>query len=1056
MKGKYKLFGHMGLALFLVSALVLTLAPVAQAATAVTDVWVDFPFGATPPNIVSTNAGNEYYIHFTATTALSRGIDTVTVTWPDGSAAMCGTASTARDFTVTSADETDVYFSTDYGTLGSNATWYRLVGDGVVGGYRVKVTTPIDVATGQDVWIKFDPDASDTIITSCETAGVNYKVSVTTSQDTTPVLSRAFALGDTSAVVSTLTVTPLVDTAGVATQYIAAFTDANNVPVGGTVTLKFPLGTTIPSTISTTDVLFTADGTNYSNATAVVVDTDLRTIKGTTPVILSDANSKMKIANSAGVANSQTATEACYWMISTSTDAQWYQSDSADTITAGSATQILVANGELGIPTDQYSDDATMINMLSGKIFVTMADQYGNAVLVSGGVTVSLSSSPSGSFYVNGNATPSSGAYTSTNSISVTTADPASATQQVYFRGSTAGSYTLTFSNASYTDANWTMTLAPAVSLYDANDNLVNTYGATSTSYVAELVGTTTFTTQKYGVDYINDAITAAFAGDTIKLGDGIYELDAAISLNEAITLTSVNGASSTTLRNTATTFDQGITVGASGTATNPLIIDGLTFQRLRAGITFERAVYSDGYDYVTVRNCIFNYIEPDVQVDASTPGAVVFIGTRLIDADITSATVSNNTFNNCCVTWPDLGSGAKSAVIAFQTFHATYTLTGGTISGNTLNNCSGIGIGINGYNADGYITADVTNNTITNGFSAIQVERYSKSVTVTGNTITGAYFYGVRVTDTTATAMTIKNNTITDTVGVGDTGADGAGIRIGTVTAVVPVVQYNDITGSNTYAIKVDSTAAATSCQYNWYGDATGPNYTALAGATIGKSNPNGTGDKITDKVTYYPWLHKPVTDVVADNASYQTSNMKLVSGWNTMSTPVKLISTADSIDELIPSGMTIGYYYDGGFQQITTGYVLDACDAVYVKMSAATYVQFKFDAGAFTAPSKDLAVGWNLISLASLATSKDATDAVASVDLTAAGLPGWSQLVSPSMNASQTDIYGAVETAWSESSGQGTSAETMQPGLGYWIYMQNAATLAGFELTPIVPDLD
>jgi len=58
--------------------------------------------------------------------------------------------------------------------------------------------------------------------------------------------------------------------------------------------------------------------------------------------------------------------------------------------------------------------------------------------------------------------------------------------------------------------------------------------------------------------------------------------------------------------------------------------------------------------------------------------------------------------------------------------------------------------------------------------------------------------------------------------------------------------------------------------------------------------------------------------------------------------------------------------------------------------------------------------------------------------------------------MNAAQTDIYGAVETAWSESSGQSSATETMQPGLGYWAFMQNAATLAGFELTPIVPDLD
>ncbi len=42
MKGKFKLLGHIGLTLFLLSALMLALAPVAQAATAVTNVWVEF------------------------------------------------------------------------------------------------------------------------------------------------------------------------------------------------------------------------------------------------------------------------------------------------------------------------------------------------------------------------------------------------------------------------------------------------------------------------------------------------------------------------------------------------------------------------------------------------------------------------------------------------------------------------------------------------------------------------------------------------------------------------------------------------------------------------------------------------------------------------------------------------------------------------------------------------------------------------------------------------------------------------------------------------------
>jgi len=787
------------------------------------------------------------------------------------------------------------------------------------------------------------------------------------------------------------------------------------------------------------------------------------------------------------VANPQTAatiasgTYRC--QISTSTDAKWFYEATARVHGAGSATQIIVANGEIGEPGDQYSDDATMINMLSGKIYVTMADQYGNAKDVTGDVTVSLSSSPSGTFYTNADAggDPSSGLYSAATSITCDEADPTDGGQQVYYKGSTAEAYTLTFSADSYDSATWVINLAPAISLYDKYDNLINTYGATSTSYVAELndsasddgAESSSNYIQKYGADYINSAITAAMTGDTIKLGDGTYELDAAISLDEAITLTSVNGASSTTLRNTANNFDQGITVGASGTATNPLIIDGFTFQRLRVDYDFERAVYSDGYDYVTVRNCIFNYIEPDVEFDSATSGGVIVIGNNDVAGAITSATVSNNTFNNCCTTWPDLGSGAKAAVIGIiaRYQHDTsgetgYPITGVTVSGNTLTDCGGIGIGFNGYagptgeySALTYVTGSITNNTITNGFSAIQVERNSTSVSVTGNTITGAYSYGVKLSGTTTTSMVIKNNTITDTVG----SSNGAGIRIQTVSGVVPAVQYNDITGSNTYAIKSDS-VEATSCQYNWYGDASGPNYTALAGANIAKSNPNGAGDKITDYVTYYPWLYKSKAYVVTDNVSYQTCTMKLVlGGWNTLSTPVQLIESADAIDELISADdMSIGYYYDAGWQLIETGKVLSPCDAVYIKMkstASTAYLQFKFDAGAYTTPSKDLAVGWNLISLSDLTVGgMDTDDAVTSVYKSAAGLPGYSQVVSPSLNAAQYDMYYTAGTAFTVTMAEHATAtgHAMLPGLGYWIYMQNAATLAGFTITPIVPDLD
>lgn len=1046
MKGKIKLLGHIGLMLFLVSALMLAFMPAApvQAATEVTDVWVEFEDADSQNDISATS--NVYLVHFKATTALSRGVDTVTVTFPDGTTTLSGTAGTTYAFTLASTmAASEVSFTTSY--LISGTSWTACIATPTVGGYRAKVTPPIDLVAGSDVWIKF---ASDDI-TSAATAGNSYKVYLSTNQDTTAVLSTAFSLDGTVPGAPTTTVSP--GTAGAAAQYKIHFVpDTALTADTHTVTIQFPLGTVLPSSISASNVQFAddADSGYTASGSTPTVDQDKRTVTATTSVD-SDGDADVlwvKILSAAGITHPTRASTSLYkTMVRTSVDGQ-YKVGSAYTISAGAATKMMVCNGNIGTGTSRYSDDATMINMLSSQIFVTLGDANGNAKAPGANVTVTpSSSSATGTFYKNAHVTPGSGAYSTITSITVSTAGPATAAQQVYYKDTAAGTYTLTFTASGYTTATWTTTVAPAVSLYDSSNTLVNTYAATSTSLVAEIAGTT-ITTQKYGADYINDAITAAMAGDTVKLGDGIYEVDnnSYINLNEAITLTSVNGASSTTLRNTAE-IDYAISVGTDGTSTNPIIIDGLTFQRLRAGGSYDidMAVKNNGYDYVTVRNCIFNYIIPDQNTSAE---AVVW--TRSYAGSITSSTVSNNTFNNCCGF--NAVSGRAASIVFDLDSCGSNTMTGVTISGNTLTDCNDYGIQIRGNNSTAVKpTVVITNNTITNGYSSLNLSDYINSATITGNTITGAYNYGISVEGTNNVAVTIKNNTITGSAGYGiKTSEDGA----------VVTIQYNAIYDNNTYAIQ--STASTQDCKYNWYGSATGPAYTALTGAIVAKSNPNGTGNKISDYVTYYPWLHKSRADVVADNASYQACTIKLVSGWNTLSTPVQLIEAANAIDELISADdMSIGYYYDAGWQLIETGKVLSPCDAVYIKMkstASTAYVQFKFDAGAFTTPSKDLAAGWNLISLAYLSSSgKDADNAVASVYKTAAGLPGYGQVVSPSINATQRDMYYNTGTSWTYSSGQATAeAGVMYAGLGYWCYMQNAATLAGFEITPIAPDLD
>jgi hypothetical protein len=1046
---------------------------------------VDFPY-SDAPNVYSSTS-NTYIVHFKATTALERGVDSVTVTFPDGSTAMGGDGDTGGNyvFTISSTapSASTIDFSTDYNTtdLVTGATWTDCTATPTVGGKRIKALSPIDVAAGQDVWVRF---VCGSAITAAATEASTYKVYVQTTKDTTPVLSSAFALGDSTCVAgSTAMVSgyPLPDTAGSTATYILSFVPANGTTLtasSGKVTIKFPLQTTVPSSLTVNDVSFSPDNTTYTNTPETpVVNTNTREVTAITPLTMTGDGSADWYIKIAGITNPTIADASSYkYMIRTSGDGE-YECTAADAITAGSISKVIVANGEIGTPTSLYSDNATMVDMYSSQIYLAVGDQYGNAKAPDSAVTVTLSSSSStGQFYWCDGYLSMSTTVTSCTSVSVDIQDPNAADdgdQIVYYKDSTAGTHTLTFSASGYTSATWTFTVCPGVSVYDSANNLISTYKPLSTSPTAE-TGDGSPYTQKYSVDYITDAITAAFAGDTVKLGDGIYELDTWINLNKKVTLTSVNGASSTTLRPVSeplgtqyqTADDVAIVVGTDGTSTNPVIIDGLTFTRLRGSSEFDQAIFNNSYDYVTVRNCVFNYIVPSEVSDHEYGSVVQFLiyeaGPWTGD-NITSGTISNNTFTNCC-TFGFTSYGEQGANISVMAKGGAYTITGVTVSNNTLTDCNGIGIWLKGYTSARTVTASVTDNTITNGVYSLSVGGYTSSCSILRNTITGGYMQGIWIEDDDHNSLVVKNNTITGCAATGCSGWGGYSAAIlinhdAGAEGTDPVIQYNAIYNNDaTYSIYVaDTSIGSQNCKYNWFGDASGPYYSALTGATIAKSNPNGTGVQVSDLVIYYPWLHKSLTDVVADNASYQASVMNLVAGWNTLSTPVLLIAAADTVQELIPSGMTIGYYYDGGWTQITSAYTLSPCDAVYVKMSEAKYVQLKFDAKTFSTPSKDLDVGWNLISLASLASSgMDADDAVASVAKTAANLPGYAQVISPSLNANRYDMYYNAGTSWTVAYGQSSVTDDMFAGLGYWIYMQNAATLAGFEITPIAPDLD
>ena len=1055
MKGKFRILRRIGLGVFMVCALMLAFMPVApvSAATAVTDVWVEFPAedaaGANPTTYNVTGTEALYRIHFKPTTALVRGVDTITVQFPDGADTTMGPSGEA--FTLGAACATETYFDIMVDPYAAGKTYkdYHNCTAAVYGGYRVTVTIDVDIAAGQEAWLLIDDE--DTMVTGGAANTTAYKVKVHTSKDTTPVLSKGFYLGTSGDQVnpgsSAVSVSP--STAGSTAQYTFEWDNNSTGELTAntdTITVTFPYGTTVPSSISASSVQV-YNGSWSTCGLAPIVDTDLGTVKVTTPCTIAtdDADAAVKFLSTAGIANPTygytawgfTTTKSRVGFIRTTDAAQDVVcDDDGYTIDERAATTL---DFDYGTVTG-YSDKYTMINMYSSPLYLQVEDTYGNLCNTGGYVSAEVtlsSSSGTGSFYYDGNNTEDDG--TGAMTLISATVTLSSGAKKIYYKDSSAGTHTLTASYSGLTSATWTIQVCPAVSLYDRYDNLVNTYKPPAATPVEES-NDTTVTDYRLGSYYVQQAISAATAYDKVVLGDGHYETDVTsqrgkLQINgDYITLKSLNGADYTTIDARDVATGQNMILVNYGA--NYVTIEDLTFQGNKS-VAWGLGIFCKNSDGFTFQNLKF----------IDVPSDSIAVSPEQASDTILSGTITNNTITGI---GRRHGESYEVGGIRVQSYTSN-AVTAVKITNNTISDCYGdlsTAIVVNEHSGE-VTNITVQGNTISDCYRGILIEDGVTGLTgtraIANNSITGCV-EGVKVKDANDVAFDLVKNTITNNK------LYGIYFNNATLAAQTIDIKYNDISGNGTWGIYNTYTAGAdVVAKYNWWGDATGP---GAGTGTYASLTARGSGDNVSVEATWEPWLHKSLTDVVADNASYQAADMKLVVGWNTLSTPVQLIAAADTVQELIPSGMTIGYYYDGGWQQITTDYTLSPCDAVYVKMSAVTYVLLKFDAGAFTTPSKDLAAGWNLISLAYLSSS-GMTDlaTVASVAKTAANLPGYSQLVSPSLNAAQTDLYGTTRTSWAYAYGQSGGTYSCYPGLGYWVYMQNAATLAGFEITPIVP---
>ena len=614
-------------------------------------------------------------------------------------------------------------------------------------------------------------------------------------------------------------------------------------------------------------------------------------------------------------------------------------------------------------------------------------DQYGNPAKVDGSaVTFDLTAS-SGAFY-------SESACTNViTTIDIDASASDSSNHDLYYKGATAGTVTITADEVvsqGWTMAEDTILVNPMLELWGG--------GAWRADY-------STFA----------DAITAALPYDTIKVAPSTYGVDSAINVNVAhLTIVSISDAATTILDSTNLADDGHVL---------DITADGVTIDGLKFLDPAGSAGFTTPFDSVTAFDVCnsrgLDAIDPNSTSDGVIQNCIFDGYDEQIPGASTDWTINDNDFLN--------GTYGIRTESAFTP----------EIKDNTFTQ---IGTGIFVYSAD----AIITDNTFTDCGKAITMCADVDGVTITGNTITDSWAEAgicIWVEANGLADLTISENTIT--------GSTNDGILINaTSLGTGNVIQYNDISGNGQYGIN-NPGGQSVDCKYNWWGDVTGPS--ADPDPTDLDADPTayGAGDPISALVTYDPWLAVSQSVAVPATSSRYAIEIRLThvasysagtwsGGWNTFSTPISLHGDGDTwedITTMVDLQYAMVYGWDGTdwIAPFPSTTVITPLDAIFVQMKEEASLPILFSTQLLPAATKDLSAGWNLIGPASLDVMyRDAALASLGTGDTAK----YSQVIDP--------ISGAIIT------GTGETEAEMYPGMGYWIFMKEAGTLAGFSVTP------
>jgi hypothetical protein len=363
-----------------------------------------------------------------------------------------------------------------------------------------------------------------------------------------------------------------------------------------------------------------------------------------------------------------------------------------------------------------------------------------------------------------------------------------------------------------------------------------STISGTPGSFTGTSFAPVTNTTPAGQFASIQAAVTASNAGGTLNAAAGTFT--EAVTAGQALTIDGAkHGVDARTGRGTPSA-ETILTGGGFSLNADGIVVDGFTVQN-PGGTGIVGVSLSAAHSGYQVLNTIIqnntigiygnaqgttqtqikqNLIQHNNEIGAASGNGIY------ADGGSANLVIDNNTFID------NVNGGAAGFFGAPGTQHDI------TFSNNTLDS-----------NLDlvNITTATVSNNTSTSspGGSLIIIDGGDNGVTVTGNTITDGVGSAVVIVDRNASGpnqnIDIHDNTLT-----GNTN-DGIQVVAGGITTATLTVHGNTIAGNHRDGVN-NGAPVAVDATNNWWGTLTGPAHA---------SNIGGTGNAVTDNVTFTPW---------------------------------------------------------------------------------------------------------------------------------------------------------------------------------------------------------